>query len=210
MWILYFKGLSFEKNFFITNTFKSKTEQVQLSSYNYIFLRWLLKSICFRTAQEEMRNLCHFWFCLFCFRRWIETCCTKWAQIANEAEIICTTGDCSLQCRTTKLHFVNSPPTRRQCEAFQLFKPSIHPPFMLSLSAREAAAEANACFHGYQVQIFPPHSHIWPIAQEIRSVYLALCPHLWSSAEFSCPDRLPNTRRCKTRDLTSPISILVS
>lgn len=68
--------------------------------------------------------------------------------------------------------FVNSPPTRRQWEAFQLFKQSVLPPFMLSLSAEEAAAELNACFHGYQVQIFPPRSHIWLVAQETRSVDL--------------------------------------
>lgn len=169
---------------FITNTFKSKTELVQLSDYNYVFLRWLLKSICFRTAQEEVGNFkCIFWFCGFCFRRWIETCWSERAQMATKAEIKYATGDRSLRCGTAKLHLVNSPPTRRQWEAFQLFKPNAFPPFMLSL---EAAAEVNACFHGYQVQIFPPHSHIWLVAQETRSVYLALCPRLQLLGAFTC------------------------
>lgn len=128
----------------------------------------------------------NFWFWWFCFRRWIETCWSERAQMATKAEIKCATGNRSLRCGTTKLHFVNSPPTRRQWKAFQLFKPSVLPPFMPRLSAREAAAEVNACFHGYQVQIFPPHSHIWLVAQATRSVYLALCPRLQLSGAFTC------------------------
>lgn len=114
--------------FIITDTFKSKTELVQLSHYNFVFLGDLWKSICFSTAQEGVGNFkCAFWFCRFCFRRWIETCWSEWAQMATKAEIKCATGDHGFHCGTTKLSFVNSPPTRRQWEAFQLFKPSVLP-----------------------------------------------------------------------------------
>lgn len=86
---------------FITNTFKSKTQPVQLPDYNSEFLKWLLKSISFRIAHEEVGNLrCNFWFCWFFFslRRWIERFWSERAQIATKSEVKCATGDRSLWC----------------------------------------------------------------------------------------------------------------
>lgn len=124
-----------------------------------------------------MGNLGHFCFCPFCFRRWIETCWSEWARIAAKAEIKCATGDSSVVLWNNKTSFCKLTTHQKAMRTLFSFSSRAHHHPLCSV-----------CQHGRlqprQTLVSMATRCRSSILQETRSVYLALCPRLWSS--FTC------------------------
>lgn len=109
------------RTFIISTTFKSKTEPVRLSNCNYVFLRWLLKSTCFRTVQKEVGNFkCLIVPIFVSVDGWKHVGASSHARMATRAEMKCAAVD--LRWGTTKLHFCKLATQQEVARSFAAFQ----------------------------------------------------------------------------------------